>query len=110
MIGVILDTSPLCRIPSYVGFSTFQQETYWFKDCLHTCFNLNDLCVAEPNEDEKEAEMDDTHDNKKALRQNDAHTAESKLDETQTVTMKPAELREYNLFISRTWKYMTFSS
>ncbi|XP_034061831.1 LOW QUALITY PROTEIN: hydrocephalus-inducing protein homolog [Gymnodraco acuticeps] len=43
------------------------------------CSQLKD---DEPNEDEKEAEMDDTHENTNTLRQNDA----------QTVTVKPAEL------------------
>ncbi|KAK5867885.1 hypothetical protein PBY51_012341 [Eleginops maclovinus] len=54
------------------------------------CTQLKD---DEPNEslDEEEAEMDDTNQNEKTLIQNDAHSADSQLEETHTVSGKAAE-------------------
>lgn len=72
--------------------------------CLHTCFNLIYLCAAELKEgsDETEVRMGDTHEEEKRSRLNDAHPPDSKVEELHTTTLKPAEIREYKHFSSRT--------
>lgn len=69
---------------------------------LYTCFNLIYLCAAdlESGLDEKEGGMGATHEEEKMSMQNDADLPESKEEEINTLSLKQAEIREYNHFIS----------
>lgn len=75
--------------------------------CLHTvsvgtCFNSIYLCSAELEAGLDEAGMGDTNEEEKKPKQNDVHTVDSKGKGMHTLSVKPAELREYNHLRSRT--------
>ena len=80
--------------------------SYSLQVCLHTvCVPvLIYLCAAELKEssDEAEARMGDAREEEKRSRPSDAHKPDSKVEESHTTTLKPAEIREYKLFSSRT--------
>lgn len=69
---------------------------------LYTCFNLIYLCAAdlESGLDEKEGVTGATHEEEKMSMQNDADLPESKEEEINTLSLKQAEIREYNHFES----------